>query len=83
MSSPTAHSLTGTQVMTAYHYITTVQTRDGVFATRDGILDVPAGFSRAACFGHLLAQLTEEYKSPLVVLYFALEPNTLTPQAGQ
>ncbi|MEV4927894.1 hypothetical protein [Streptomyces roseoverticillatus] len=83
MSSPTAPTRTGTQVMTAYHYITTVQTRDGLLNTRDGILDVPAGFTRAACFGHLLAQLTEEYRAPLAVLYFALEPNTLATETGQ
>ncbi|MGK5543783.1 hypothetical protein ACSNOH_03445 [Streptomyces sp. URMC 127] len=83
MSSSTAQPITGTQGMTAYHYITTVQTRSGHFATRDGILNVPVGFTRAACFGHLLSQLTEEYRSPLVVLYFALEPNTLTTDSGQ
>ncbi|MBF6045958.1 hypothetical protein GO001_12080 [Streptomyces sp. NRRL B-1677] len=83
MSSPTAHASTGTQAMTAYHYITTVQTHDGLLNTRDGILDVPAGFTRAACFGHLLSQLTEEYSTPLAVLYFALEPNTLAAEAGQ
>ncbi|MET9412658.1 hypothetical protein ABZY03_00450 [Streptomyces klenkii] len=83
MSSPTAPTFTGTQAMTAYHYITTVQTDDGRLNTRDGILDVPAGFTRAACFGHLLSQLAEEYGTPLAVLYFALEPNALTPEAGQ
>ncbi|WP_031072344.1 hypothetical protein [Streptomyces sp. NRRL S-118] len=62
---------------TEFHYITTVQTRDGVLNTRDGLLTVPTGFTRAECFTHLLGQLKAEYGSPISVLYFALEPNQL------
>ncbi|MFI0908204.1 hypothetical protein ACH4TE_32525 [Streptomyces sioyaensis] len=62
---------------TEYHYVTTVQTREGVHNTRDGVLTVPAGFTRAACFGHLLQQLKDDYGTPISVLFFALEPNAL------
>lgn len=62
---------------TDYHYVTTVQTREGVLNTRDGVLSVPAGFKRSACYHHLLGQLREEYGAPISVLYFALEPEQL------
>ncbi|WP_405837801.1 hypothetical protein OG528_10350 [Streptomyces platensis] len=62
---------------TEYHYVITVLTREGVHNTRDGVLTVPVGFRRAACFAHLLQQLKDEYGTPISVLFFALEPNAL------
>lgn len=64
-------------VRTDYHYITTVQTSDVRINTRDGILSVPAGYTRQQAFAYLLKQLTEEYGSPISVLYFEFEPNAL------
>ncbi|MEU1309635.1 hypothetical protein ABZ419_12175 [Streptomyces cinnamoneus] len=68
---------TQTAQTTEFHYVTTVQTCEGVLNTRDGLLTVPTGFTRAECFNHLLGQLIEEYGAPISVLYFALEPNQL------
>lgn len=59
-----------------YHYITTVQTPGGALNTRDGLITVPSGYSRAECFRHLVNQLMQEY-GQISVLYFALEPNRL------
>ncbi|MEU1779256.1 hypothetical protein ABZ545_07170 [Streptomyces abikoensis] len=68
---------TQTTQATEFHYVTTVQTHDGLHNTRAGLLTVPTGSTRAACFQHLMNQLVEEYSSPISVLYFALEPNQL------
>ncbi|NGN63877.1 hypothetical protein G5C51_08145 [Streptomyces sp. A7024] len=74
-SKHTAPAAAGTT--TEFHYVTTVQTSKGVLNTRDGLLTVPAGYTRRDCFHHLMSQLREEYGDPLSVLYFALEPNHL------
>ncbi|MFD9564375.1 hypothetical protein [Streptomyces sp. NPDC059994] len=71
-SAPASH-----EEPTDYHYITTVQTHNGRLNTRDGVLTVPVGFTRAGAFKYLLDQLKEEYGSPISVLYFAFEPNQL------
>lgn len=66
-----------TPATTEYHYVTTIQMPGAVMNTRDGVLTVPAGFTRAACFGHLFKQLTDEYQTQITVLFFSLEPNQL------
>ncbi|WP_058046265.1 hypothetical protein [Streptomyces roseifaciens] len=82
MTTQTTTPAAATPQVTSFHYITTVQTRDGVLNTRDAILDVPAGFTRAMCFRHLTQQLADEYGTPLAVLYFALEPDALPTGAA-
>ena len=63
---------------TEYHYVTTIQTPSGVMNTRDGVLTVPAGYTRAQLFKYLLDQLKDEYETQVItVLYFSLEPNRL------
>ncbi|MFI1183339.1 hypothetical protein ACH4UT_27845 [Streptomyces sp. NPDC020799] len=76
MTAQPTHT-TSTPQNTEFHYITTVQTHQGMLNTRDGSLTVPAGFTRAACFQHLMGQLRDEYGTPISVLFFALEPNQL------
>lgn len=60
-----------------FHYVTTIQTSRGVLNTRDGILTVPIGFTRAEAFKYLMDQLKDEYQTTISVLYFAFEPNRL------
>ncbi|MEH6374581.1 hypothetical protein V7793_09620 [Streptomyces sp. KLMMK] len=81
MTTPTTTAAAASQ-KTSFHYITTVQTRDGLLNTRDGRLDLPAGFTRAMCFRYLMEQLADEYGTPLAVLYFALEPDALPTGAA-
>lgn len=70
---------TAGQQTTDFHYITTVQTRDGLLNSRSGVLSVPTGsrYTRTTCFNHLMDQLTDEYGTPISVLFFALEPDQL------
>lgn len=60
-----------------WHWVMTVQTNTGDMNTREGVLTVPDGCSRGAIFEYLMKPLQEEYGSPLVVLFFDLQPNQL------
>jgi hypothetical protein len=68
-------------VTVEYHYITTIQCGP-MQNTRDGVLSVPAGFTRQACFAFLFKQLADEYGTPISLLFFSLEPNQLVPAGG-
>ncbi|MCF3104508.1 hypothetical protein IPZ58_23355 [Streptomyces roseoverticillatus] len=83
MSSPTAHTLTGTQATTAYHYIITIQTSNGAMRTQDGLLHRGPGATRAECLRGVVEPLYAEFGRPAVILFFSLEPNTLASEAGE
>lgn len=82
MTTPTTTPAAAALQKTSFHYITTVQTRDGLLNTRDGQLDLPVGFTRAMCFRYLMEQLADEYGMPLAVLYFSLELDVLPTGAA-
>ncbi|MFF7727674.1 hypothetical protein [Streptomyces sp. NPDC008001] len=83
MSSSTAPMLTGTQATTAYHFIVTIQTPRGLMNTRSGVIHVQSGATRAECLDHIMKPLFAEFGEPIVILFFALEPNTLATEMGQ
>lgn len=62
---------------TEFHYVTTIQMPGALINTRDGILTVPAGYTRAAAFKYLMDQLKDEYQTQISVLFFSFEPNRL------
>lgn len=62
---------------TPYHWVMSVQTPDGRFNTRSAIVDVPTGTTRDRVFSFVFGQFTREYGTPLVVLFFDLQPNQL------
>jgi hypothetical protein len=80
MATPTTQTPATTATKpkrTDYHYITSVMTDRGTTNTRDGILTVPSGYTRAKAFKYLMDQLVEEYGTPITVLYFEFQPNQL------
>ncbi|MFE9850302.1 hypothetical protein ACFYPN_16030 [Streptomyces sp. NPDC005576] len=62
---------------TAWHWVMTVQTANGLFNTRSAVLAVPAGSTRDKAFEYVLNQFKQEYGTPITVLFFDLQPNQL------
>jgi hypothetical protein len=62
---------------TAYHWIITVQTPNGLFATLDDTIDVPFGARRQEIYRAVLKHAQGMVGDRLNVLYFALEPDRL------
>ncbi|MBT2383098.1 hypothetical protein [Streptomyces sp. ISL-11] len=77
MATQTAHGLAATAATTAYHYVITVQTPRGLMNTRGAVVDVQPGATRAQCLDYVMKPLFEEFGEPIVILFFALEPNQL------
>lgn len=58
-------------------WVMTVQTPDGVVATRTATITVPVGFTRKQAYDYVFAQFKERYGSPLTVLFFDLAENEI------
>lgn len=61
---------------TAWHWVMTIQTANGVMNTRSAVIQVPRGYTRDKAYRFVLDQFTQEY-GQLSVLYFDLQPNQL------
>ncbi|MGW0948535.1 hypothetical protein ACWD4O_39095 [Streptomyces sp. NPDC002623] len=68
---------TAQETTTAYHWVMSIQTRNGILNTRDAVVDVPAGFTRQQIFQFVCNQFAKDYGTPLTVLFFDLQPNSL------
>jgi hypothetical protein len=58
-------------------WVMTVQTADGVVATRTAVITAPVGFTRMQAYDYVIAQFKERYGSPLTVLFFDLAENEI------
>lgn len=62
---------------TEWHWVMTVQTAGGVINTRNAIVHVPNGHTRAQLLDFVLGQFEADYGTPISVLFFDLQPNQL------
>lgn len=65
------------QTTTAYHWVMTVATPNGVFNTRSAVVEVPSGCTRQQIYMFVLKQFQKDYGESLVVQLFDLQPNQL------
>ncbi|MEU2873498.1 hypothetical protein ABZ769_30575 [Streptomyces olivoreticuli] len=77
MANPTQQTPRSAPRTVEHHYIITVQVGDGTLTTGGGLIDVPVGATRAVVFDFVMKPLLERYGKPIVVMFFALEPNAL------
>ncbi|MFF7476654.1 hypothetical protein [Streptomyces sp. NPDC008092] len=68
---------TSQQTATAYHWVMSIQTPDGLMTTRDAVIDVPEGVTRQQIFHFVATQFAEDYGQTFTILFFGLQPNTL------
>ncbi|WKK24699.1 hypothetical protein QZH56_03415 [Streptomyces olivoreticuli] len=77
MTTPTRQTPGTAPQTVAHHYIITIQVSGGTMTTSCGVIDVPVGATRAVVFDFMMKPLVEQYGKPIVVMFFALEPNAL------